>query len=487
MIDETPKSVQKEYAKEFLTFTGDHSELQQFAQLLNQLPPALSRWGLQVLSLVMILWLQGCMYTPDYGEIFDHAPNPLSRAEINSREQRIRGLLTDPTPMTRTPVLQSGIEQFQLNRVLENFEELINLVSEEDFNEYLEICLAAKTNQGIMNPDRYDPDLLQASQEYYSNPDILPDRQVILAVIARKDRQSIGGVQALNAETYRLREFMQAYKVIIIETDEISEILQHISILGRSGVLRVGNLKGIFFVGHGNESSIDVGLAANDLMKISRFNWYLSKDEPSFVVFASCNSSDGGLGSFASQGSLLFPKTKIIACDGYAGGINFTLDENGRLPDDLNISFSGAVIPTDSTFVPEHDELSASATLAYANKMQDPNIPDHYVNFAIRAGLIRIEDIVQAFYTGTDPNEYRIFLDCGFSYSEIANFRQQNIHVSNVFGYAQLGISSPALIIQLVSNGVIPERFIEYLREGISDVRQMIQREAMRKYQARRS
>jgi hypothetical protein len=458
-------------------------DLQAFQEWMRQvleLPEPLKKWLLSVVAMSLVLLLQGCMYTPRYGEVFRRSPRPLSSVEIQGREQQVRSYLQNPTPYTFRPALQGGIESFQQERILQSFEDLIQVVSREDFDRYLQLCHTAKTELGIMNPDRYDPDLLQAALDNYTHPELHEERQVIMAIIARKDRESIGGIQSLNVETHRLREFMQAYKVIVVETSSVQEILHHIATLNQRGILRYGKLKAVFMEGHGNPADIDVGLEIETLSKISRMNWYFNRDEAAYMVFASCNS--GGVDSFADRAALLFPQTNIVACDGYVSGIHFKMTDSGKIEDDPSaIGLSGAagiIMESDSSYRPRYERILSETTRQYTQKYGRGIIPEQYIHIALRAGLIDPNDIIEAFNLGTDPYEYRLFKDCGFGSQEIVQFRESNVHISQVYRFVQLNITSPRIIIQLVRNQISPEIFLAYLQDGVTDVPQMIYRQS---------
>ncbi|MGE3279338.1 MAG: hypothetical protein AB7J40_06215 [Candidatus Altimarinota bacterium] len=443
------------------------STFQEWMQQVSRLPENLRKMGMYLLCLVLLASLQGCMYAPRYEDIFRRSSRPLTEIEIQSRGQLVRDLLADPSVQTATPALQSGIEPFQRERIWNNFSDLVQKVDSVDFDAYVALCNSAKSTLGIMNPDRYDPDFLRAVLDNYNNPELLRDKPVILALLARKDRQSIGGIQALNVETYRLQELARGYKVLVVETSTVNEILHHVNSLSQRGILRLGNLQGILIAGHGSTGMIDVGLTVEqDFMKISRLNWYLMKNSPSYVVFASCESGDGGMNgfdgfsNFANRAKLLFPSSDVLACNGYVVGIDFQTDDHGRIRDhSIRLKrLSDLFSSSDTTYKPQYDRLLDHAIQVYRPYLPQ-HIPDQYLRFALQAGLINSQDIVRAFQTGIDPFEFRIYLDCGFSYQEIDHFFQSGISAPQVFEYIQAGVWSRPLILDLARNRIPPERF----------------------------
>jgi hypothetical protein len=203
-------------------------------------------------------------------------------------------------------------------------------------------------------------------------------------------------------------------------------------------------------------------------MKISRLNWYLKKnDEPSYVVFASCESGDGasqgfdGFSNFANRAALMFPQSQILACNGYMTGIDFQTDNSGKIIDQsvslkrISDYFSSG----DSTYRPQYDQILAQAVQVY-NRLMGGNFPILYLEFALRAGLINSRDIVQAYNNGIDPFEFRLYLDCGLTYDEIQRFKQQHISAVQVYEYIRAGIHSHPLILDLARNRITPERFL---------------------------
>lgn len=445
----------------------DQASFQQCVEQVSQLPETLRKWALHMLCVMLLLWMQGCMYAPRYDEIFRRSPRPLTSMEIRNREQQIRQLLADPSSQTATPALQSGIEPFQRDRIWSNFSNLIQQVDSGDFDAYLDLCNNAKSTLGIMNSDRYDPDFLRAVLNNYNNPELLRDKPVVLAILARKDKQSIGGIQALNVETYRLQELARGYKVLVVETSSVNEILHHVNSLSQRGILRLGNLQGILIAGHGSTGTIDVGLTVEqDFMKISRLNWYLMKDHPSYVVFASCESGDGGMNgfdgfsNFANRAKLLFPSSQVLSCNGYMIGIDFQTDGQGRIVDNsIHLKrVSDMFSSSDTTYKPQYNQLLERALQVYRPYIPR-QIPDLYLQFALQAGLINSQDIVRAFQTGIDPFEFRIYLDCGFTYEEIDHFSRNGIRAPQVFEYIQAGVWSRPLIMDLARNRIPPERF----------------------------
>lgn len=440
---------------------------QRLKTMLEGLPPALRTWFLSLVALCMVLSAQGCMYAPRYGEVFGQSAQAVSPREAQSRAREIQDFLENPTIVTTTPALQSGIEPFQQVRIWRHFQDLLS-VSEEDFDEFMELCRSAKSTLGIMNPDRYTPGFLKTVLENYHDPELHRERPVILAIIARKDRESFG-VQALNVETFRLQELTQAYKVIVVETSSAQEILHHINYLGKQNILRLGNLKGVVIAGHGSAGEIDVGLnVQQELMRLSRLNWYfMKKDQPSFLVLASCESGEGaesgfdGFSNFTNQAALLFPRSQVLGCDGIMTGIEFGTDANGRIIDRsvqlerLSDFFGGG----DTTYRPQYDAVIARA-VPYYRQFIGEHIPVVYLEFALRAGLIKSNDILQAFRSGVDPFEFRLYVDCGLSYGQITEFQRNNIAGIRVFQYFQAGENNPSRILELVREGVTPEELL---------------------------
>jgi len=440
---------------------------QRLRTTLDALPVSLRTWFLSLVALCMVLSAQGCMYAPRYGEVFGQSAQVVTPREAQARAQEIQAFLANPTILNTTPALQSGIEPFQQARIWRHFQDLLN-VSAEHFDQFMDLCRSARSTLGIMNPDRYTPAFLRTVLENYNDPELHKDRPVILAIIARKDRESFG-VQALNVETFRLEELTRAYKVIVVETSSSQEIYHHINYLGKQNILRLGNLKGVVIAGHGSAGEIDVGLnVQQELMRLSRLNWYFMKNEqPSFLVLASCESGEGaesgfdGFSNFANQAALLFPKSRVLGCDGIMTGIQFQTNAAGKVIDTsvqlerLSDFFGGG----DTTYRPQYDAVIARA-VPYYRQFIGHHIPVVYLEFALRAGLIKSNDILQAFRTGIDPFEFRLYLDCGLDYEQIAVFQRHHIAGIRVFQYFQAGINTPSRILELVREGITPEELL---------------------------
>lgn len=412
-----------------------------------------------VLPLLMALSMSGCMFSPDF-DGFQQADEEVSMTEQFHRKQRINTLLNAKNlSKSSSAVISTGINPCQRERILDNFEEMIEDISAEDFNTYLSLCEKAKNLCGIMNPDRYSPRLLKEVVQNYESRERHAGRQQVLVFTSRKDIKKTFGIQALSVESYRVEELVPFYKVILIETGASSEIEYHLDKLQTSGVLEDQMLRSALVIGHGDQEDVENGISVQNMSMLSRLNRHWIPGKGASIVFFSCLSAKGKDQemNLVNRASIIFNK-KTFGCPTVVEDVEYELDSRGRLVEN-SLDMSEIFTIRNDTFVPNRER---AVTLTAESIMKEI-----HEETTCRAGLDFYRDIVELGITDIkafqaicsrkiDAKSYIKLFSAGWKDYELSQFSKADIPLEQALAYADAGVRGKSGMIKLYKHHIYP-------------------------------
>lgn len=441
----------------------------------------------QLLALLLVLvCLQGCniMHRPrlDEEQGFLEAEEPVEHRDAQARRRDMRRLLADPQgPENRA--LLSGISSEQRERIMEHFSRLFDRVRLTDFVEFLRICTIAREELGIMNFDRYEPNVLREAVRNFQDPEANRDKPAVIVIIARPDEATIGGVQPLNVESYQVGRLLPGHKVFLFECASAAEVLHQITRLRDRGLVQRGRLRGLIIGSHGSSQFTEAGVTAENLPALAVLREYLDRGQSS-VVLANCHSGEGSsAGDNLTNRLFLFlgrelPKgLRVYGCDGLLAGVDFDLDPSGALqPDSLRLqSLSDRLTLglTNNTYVADSREALIREQMTALRSQCSREISDDFLRSCVEFGFCDKALIERLSRERLSPDRYASFIaelagrgvalssyatvDCmrqsltpesiGRYFESVGHARMSGIFMARDILYFELGIT-PELITQ---------------------------------------
>jgi hypothetical protein len=395
--------------KEPLSFMID--KIKPFMAALSEMPFPIQIQMRPLILVLLLVFLNGCMsmHQPDYEGDLRPSSYSLSDSDMTDRQKQFSALISDPSELEKSPALKSGIKKCQRERMMKSSEYLFGGAHGVDFQKVLSTYQKAKRTLGIMNFDRYSLKMIQTAQENYDNPEIRKDRDVILVVMGREDHEEIFDIQPLNVESGRIEELTKAYKVILVETDKMSEILHHIRTLEKNGVLKPGNLRGIIIGTHGTQSTLDVGISTSNADKLSRLNKFLMGADQSSLVLAACLTHEGGYkaDNIANTLALILNEARVAANPNKVVGLNFSLDDSRRfIRSSLELQNMAGLLSLglldETIWLRQKDAIPNY--LSYLRVVTGWDIPKEYLKHCLSVGILDFENIKKLYKLGSNPS-----------------------------------------------------------------------------------
>lgn len=458
-----------------------------FTFFLNQLESVLNTFikvncYALVLQAILLLALQGCvMYQPPFTEEegFRESPTEVLEQLIEERREHIMDLLSDPEKEEKTAVLQGGLEEFQRERIMDHLEDLFEEVHSEDFEAYRTLCIRAR-NIGILNFDRYSPTLLAEIVENYENPEKDPHKPIIFVPMQRTDEERIFGIHPLNVEVDRLSDFTQAYKLLVVETEEMSELMAHIDSLERRSILKENSMAGVIVAAHGQRTKAGNGITLKNMDQLSRLNRFLRNG--SHFVWACCNGalqederSQEASYNLSAMSTLLFPKSQTIACNRVLEDVEFDVDEYGYvIPNTIQLlNLNDHFFFSDSTERPNRSQVVKAISERVWDLMTH-KAPKPFVKEAVEHGITSAPLICRLNRDHIRPSVYASYRNSTTSREEIFALISKGITSTQAEEYYALGMRTASQMIDFYEKGIHPEKIVALQevvnRHGFNDL-----------------
>lgn len=422
----------------------------------------------------------GCvsMHRPDYTQTYRASDVGLSKTERDSREFRLRVFMSAPDEkIDKNPAWQSGIAECQIDRILENCEYLLKGVSEEAFQDFLNLCNRAKASLGMMNVDRHSTEMIRESLRNYQDPEHRRDDPLVLVIMSRKDHEGTAGIQALNVESHRIEELSRGYKVIIVETASISEIRHHLALLEERGILREGNLHGVIVGSHGDQESVEAGIDQENVHLLARLNRFFNAREAHFI-YASCNAGEGEetASNLANETGLVLSRTRVSSCSGFMVGIDFGLNQRGRFVMDSLRMQSFRDMITLGLFNDTYQVNRSAIIDATLDRLAEnhPKTPQHFIRQYLAASVVCggcISYLYKRQQEGRPflrPHDFRRVMESFAKIDDLWEVVDAEIPVDRIVAYRDLQFRHPFEMKALHGLNVRPED-IEALRSYVSE------------------
>lgn len=450
----------------------------------------------QLLALIVALaFLQGCniMHRPTFDEEsgFQDASEPVSHSDAVSRKRDMQRLLEDPLPMTGNRALLSGISSEQRERIMEHFLPLFQRVRLTDFVGFLQTCAEVREKLGIMNFDRYEPQVLREALRNFNEPEYQQEKPALIVIIARPDESTIGGVQPLSVETYQVGRLLSGHKVFLFECGSPAEVLYQVQQLIDRRLIRRGNLRGVVIGSHGSDQTTEAGVTTDNLPALLGLSEYFDPRQAD-LVFANCYSGEDELSgdNLVNRALLLFTqrfhgRLVVSGCDGLLAGVGFHLTPAGALEDGTlrlqSLASRLTLGVLDNTYAATERVRVFAAQIEAVSRRCGAAIPRDLVRRSVSLGLCD-PSLIQAFHRGPiSPERYVEFVETlgrrGITLSRYVAFAciEKNLshdlierYVQSV-GYEKIGSITDATVFECFELGITEELMAQY-RQQLSSI-----------------
>lgn len=439
-----------------------------------------------LLFLFMTVFAQGCMSTnqPNFEDQVGVSPVSISHSEMSDRETRFLSLLNDPSTFDN-PALQTGINDCQRNRMKEVCSFLFEEADKRGVSNVFELFQRARDTLGMMNFDRYDPEVIQEALLNYEDPERHKDKPVVLVFMSRKDHeQTIFDIQALNVESGRIADIVEDghSKLILVEVYRMSEIQYHMKKLEERGIIRPrnaathtpGNVAAVVFGTHADEEDLALGISRKNAHELARMNLFLQEKAP--IILAACETHNGGYENhnIANVLSLVWTQGQVIANPDRVVGIDFTIRkgilEYVKLESLWTLFTLGLV---DDTILVD-PEQALQHQLRRLRQDIPSEVPDAYIEQCVRQGILNAGTIETLHgcchgsgpYGLTSPQDFRRIMNAFPESSDRWRFIRSRMPLEIAEGYAALGIYSYSEMRAFRDRSLSPETVTTYLESA---------------------